>query len=84
MQDVVRQEFADKLVTTEEENKKVKQDMAELKSRHKAEIERMKQEIEVVNKAKQEEMDAVHTRLFLITFLLSGVGKFMILISCQL
>lgn len=84
MQDVVRQEFADKLVATEEENKKVKQDMAELKSRHKAEIERMKQEIEVVNKAKQEEMDAVHTRLFLITFLLSGVGKFMILISCQL
>ena len=75
MQDVVRQEFADKLVTTEEENKKVKQDMAELKSRHKAEIERMKQEIEVVNKAKQEEMDAVHTRLFLITFLLSGDRK---------
>lgn len=62
VQDVVRQEFADKLVATEEENKRVKQDMAELKSRHKAEIERMKQEIEVVNKAKQEEMDAVHSR----------------------
>ena len=36
--------------------------MAELKSRHKLEIERMKQEIEVVNKSKQDEMDAVHAR----------------------
>jgi len=60
--DVVRQEFADKLVATEEESKRVKQEMAELKSRHKIEIERMKQEVEVVNKSKQEEMDAVHAR----------------------
>lgn len=62
VQDVVRQEFADKLVATDEENKRVKHEMAEQKSRHNIEIERMKQEVEVVNKAKQEEMDAVHTR----------------------
>lgn len=62
VQDVVRQEFADKLIATDEENKRVKQEMAEQISRHKLEIERMKQEVEVVNKAKQEEMDAVHTR----------------------
>ena len=58
----MRQEFADKLIATDEENKRVKQEMAELKSRHKLEIERMKQEIEVVNKSKQDEMDAVHAK----------------------
>lgn len=62
VQDVVRQEFADKLIATDEENKRVKQEMAEQKSRHKLEIERMKQEVELVNKGKQEEMDAVHSR----------------------
>lgn len=62
MSDVVRQEFADKIVATGEENKRIKLEMAELKSQHKIELERMKQEVELVNRAKQEEMDAVHSR----------------------
>lgn len=68
MQDVVRQEFADKLIATDEENKRVKQEMAELKSRHKLEMERMKQEVELVNKGKQEEMDAVHSRYVVLVY----------------
>ena len=32
--DVIRQEFADRIVSTEEENKRIKNDMSELKVRH--------------------------------------------------
>ena len=40
MSDVIRQEFADRLVATDEENKRVKNEMSELKARHKIELER--------------------------------------------
>lgn len=60
--DIIRQEFADRLVATEEENKRLKTDMSELKARHRLELERSKAEIEIVTKAKEEEMDEVHKR----------------------
>ena len=60
--DVIRQEFADKLVATDEENRRVKNDMSELKARHKVELERIRIEMEVIEKAKNEEMDEVHKR----------------------
>lgn len=60
--DVIRQEFADRLVATDEENKRVKNEMSELKARHKIEIERAKSEIELVQKAKEDEMEEVHKR----------------------
>ncbi|XP_077979762.1 centrosomal protein of 131 kDa-like [Glandiceps talaboti] len=56
VQDVVRQEFADRLVETEEENKRVKREMSEMRARHKLEIER-------IQKDKEEEMAEVHTRV---------------------
>ena len=61
--DVIRQEFADRLVATDEENKRVKNEMSELKARHKIEVERTKAEVELVQKAKEEEMEEVHKRL---------------------
>ena len=61
--DIIRQEFADRLVATEEENKRLKTEMSELKARHRLELERSKAEIEVVQKAKEEEMEEVHKRL---------------------
>ena len=60
--DVIRQEFADRLVATDEENKRVKNEMSELKARHKIEVERTKAEVELVQKAKEEEMEEVHKR----------------------
>ena len=60
--DVIRQEFADRLVATDEENKRVKNDMSELKARHKIEVERAKAEVNLVQKAKEEEMEEVHKR----------------------
>ena len=60
--DVVRQEFADRIVTTDEENKRVKNEMSELKARHRIELERAKLEVEAAKKAKDDEMEEVHKR----------------------
>ena len=45
MSDVIRQEFADRLVATDEENRRVKNEMSELKARHKIELETRKAEV---------------------------------------
>jgi len=60
--DIVRQEFADKIVATDEENKRLKTEIAELKARHRLELERARGELDVVAKAKDDEMEEVHKR----------------------
>lgn len=54
--DIVRQEFADRLVRTEEENKQLKLEMSELRARHKVEVER-------VRKSSALELEEVHGRV---------------------
>jgi len=49
-------------VATDEENKRIKVEIAELKARHRVELERAKAEVDVVAKAKDDEMDQVHKR----------------------
>ncbi|XP_022092605.1 centrosomal protein of 131 kDa-like [Acanthaster planci] len=56
VQDVIRQEFADRLVATEEENKRVKNEMSEMRARHKLELSR-------IQESKEEEMEEVHKRV---------------------
>ena len=56
VQEVIRQEFADRLVATEEENKRLKNEMSEMRARHKLELTRIKE-------SKEEEMEEVHKRL---------------------
>ncbi|GCB71469.1 hypothetical protein scyTo_0005951 [Scyliorhinus torazame] len=53
--DVIRQEFADRLVSTEEENKRLKTEMSEVRARHRLEVER-------ITKEKEEELEEVHKR----------------------
>jgi len=60
--DIVRQEFADRIVSTDEENKRLKAEMAELRARHRAELERTRREVDLVAKAKDDEMEQVHKR----------------------
>jgi 5-azacytidine-induced protein 1 len=60
--DIIRQEFADRLVTTDEENKRLKNDMSEMKARHRIELDRQKDHIEEIRKQKDEEMEEVHRR----------------------
>ncbi|XP_046855295.1 centrosomal protein of 131 kDa-like [Xenia sp. Carnegie-2017] len=54
--DIIRQEFADRLVTTDEDNKRLKIEISELRAKHRLEIER-------INSAKEEEMEEVHKRV---------------------
>lgn len=60
--DIIRQEFADRIVATEEENKRIKNEIAELRAKHRIELDRAKAEIEDIKKAKDEEMEEVHKR----------------------
>ncbi|XP_033743324.1 centrosomal protein of 131 kDa-like [Pecten maximus] len=61
--DIIRQEFADRLVTTDEENRRIKNEMSEMKARHRIELDRAKDQIEEVKKRKDDEMEEVHKRV---------------------
>uniref|UniRef100_A0ABM5FN64 Centrosomal protein of 131 kDa isoform X10 n=1 Tax=Pogona vitticeps TaxID=103695 RepID=A0ABM5FN64_9SAUR len=56
LSEVIRQEFADRLVSTEEENKRLKAEMAELWARQRLELDR-------VMRDKEEELEEVHKRV---------------------
>ena len=62
MTEVIRQEFADRLVATDEENKRLKNEMSEIIARQRLEVERMHADMDVVQRAKDEEMEEVHKR----------------------
>lgn len=53
--EVIRQEFADRLVTTEEDNRKMKVEVSEARARLRLEVER-------VTREKEEELAEVHQR----------------------
>lgn len=65
--DIIRQEFADRIVTTEEESKRIKNEISELRAKHRIELERMKQEVEDIKKVKDEEMEEVHKRFVILS-----------------
>ena len=60
--DIIRQEFADRLVFTDEENKRIKNQISELKARQRIELDKSKEEIEEIKRQKDEEMEEVHKR----------------------
>ncbi|KAK7111870.1 centrosomal protein of 131 kDa-like [Littorina saxatilis] len=61
--DIIRQEFADRLVTTEDENRRIKNEISELRAKHRLELERAKQEVEDIKQVKDAEMAEVHKRV---------------------
>ncbi|XP_060605968.1 centrosomal protein of 131 kDa-like [Ruditapes philippinarum] len=61
--DIIRQEFADRLVFTDEENKRIKTEISELKARQRIELDKAKDEIENIKHQKDEEMEEVHKRV---------------------
>eukprot|EP00117_Sycon_ciliatum_P020002 scpid16263/ scgid17949/ 5-azacytidine-induced protein 1; Centrosomal protein of 131 kDa; Pre-acrosome localization protein 1 len=76
--DIVRQDFANRLVSTEEENKRIKTELAELTARHTYQLKRVEEEkqaqlltVQDENKEalvkleedKQKEMQALHNRI---------------------
>ncbi|XP_050777070.1 centrosomal protein of 131 kDa isoform X2 [Gopherus flavomarginatus] len=56
LSEVIRQEFADRLVGTEEENKRLKAEMAEMRARQRLELDRIARD-------KDEELEEVHKRV---------------------
>ena len=60
--DVIRQDFSDRLIFTEEENKRIKLEMVEFKSRHQYELDKRKEEFEKLQREKSEELDTVHEK----------------------
>eukprot|EP00079_Xenopus_tropicalis_P027792 XP_012822164.1 PREDICTED: centrosomal protein of 131 kDa isoform X4 [Xenopus tropicalis] len=56
LSEVIRQEFADRLVLTEEENRRLKTEASEARARQRLELER-------VNREKDEELEEVHKRV---------------------
>jgi hypothetical protein len=67
--DVIRQDFSDRLIFTEEENKRIKLEMVELKSRHQYELDKKKEDFEKMQREKSEELDTVHEKLAFIYFI---------------
>ena len=62
LSDIIRQEFADRLVLTEEENRRIKGDMAELRARQQMEFDKKKDEIESLQREKEKELETVHEK----------------------
>ena len=62
LSDIIRQEFADRLVLTEEENRRIKGDMAELRARHQIESDKKKDEMSILQREKEQELEAVHDK----------------------
>ncbi|VDP89938.1 unnamed protein product [Echinostoma caproni] len=63
LSDVVRQEFADRLVTLEEENRTAKRELAETKARLSKEQERHETDLAALRKANAEELKSVHQKI---------------------
>ncbi|KAF5402102.1 hypothetical protein PHET_04348 [Paragonimus heterotremus] len=63
MSDIVRQEFADRLVSVEEENRSLKRNLAELKARLTAEQERNETELRAVKQANAAELESLHGKI---------------------
>ena len=62
MAEVIRQDFANRLVATEEENKQLKMEMSEKKARQQVQLNQARADIEAVERAKDDEMEEVHRR----------------------
>lgn len=60
--DIIRQEFADRIVATDEENKRIKHEISELRARHRIELEKAHAALDELRKTNEEEMEKVHQR----------------------
>ncbi|PAA93717.1 hypothetical protein BOX15_Mlig032023g27, partial [Macrostomum lignano] len=61
--EVVRQEFADRLVSVEEENKRLKAEASETRARCAQDVERARAETQEAKRASEEEMEEIHRRV---------------------
>lgn len=62
LSEIVRQEFADRLVNTDEENRRIKIEIAELRARTKLEVEKKNNEIETLKTQQDKELETLHLK----------------------
>lgn len=60
--EIVRQEFADHLVSTEEEAKRLRRDLAETKARLSAAVERGEADVETAKREASTELNSLHCK----------------------
>lgn len=60
--DVVREEFAEQLLTTGEENKTLKMEMAELRAKHRLELDKERARAQRIEEEKEDELAAIHKK----------------------
>ncbi|CAF2118138.1 unnamed protein product [Rotaria magnacalcarata] len=63
LSDIIRQEFADRLVLTEDENRRVKGEIAELRARQQLELEKRNEELEALKRQQDKELQALHEKI---------------------
>ncbi|CAF3411768.1 unnamed protein product [Rotaria socialis] len=63
LSDIIRQEFADRLVLTEDENRRVKGEIAELRARQQLELEKKNEELEALKRRQDKELQALHEKI---------------------
>lgn len=62
MTDIIRQEFADRLVLTEDENRRVKGEIAELRARQQLELEKRREEVETLRQQQENELETIQEK----------------------
>ncbi|KAI3384021.1 hypothetical protein SNEBB_002637 [Seison nebaliae] len=61
--DVIREEFAERLVILEEDNRRLKRDSAEVKARHQIEMDRLRNEMNHITNEKDQELDTISQKI---------------------
>ena len=62
LSDIIRQEFADRLVSIEDENRRVKGEIAELRARQQLELEKKKHEVDALRQQQDQELATIQEK----------------------
>ncbi|UJR32223.1 hypothetical protein I4U23_019688 [Adineta vaga] len=63
LSEIIRQEFADRLVLTDEENRRIKGEIAELRARQQLELEKKKEELQALQQRQEKELETIQEKI---------------------
>ena len=62
LSDIIRQEFADRLVLTDDENRRIKGEIAELRARQQLELEKKNEEVQTLKQTHDREIQSIQDK----------------------
>ncbi len=62
LSDIIRQEFADRLVLTDDENRRVKNEIAELRARQQLELAKKQEELETLKSKQEKDLEDINEK----------------------